>query len=381
VRGFLFLLIFLAACAQPNPTAPPALTATSAAAATNSLLAPTSTLPPALVSGTAVLSGTHTPTPVPPTPTPTPLPLTLGYIATGAGTPGVLSAVEAAAQSNGWHVSQASDPTGDGLRALVAQGIAILVADGPEFEAAAREAALADPALYVINIGHTGTEPDLPNLLALGGPLSREDQLGFMAGVVTGYLTEGRVVTAIANPTTALGAKYRNGYLHGVRYACSRCRVDFIDLADENATAFAAERAALNAQLSSDVAFSAAWPAGEAGLQAAAGVGAWVVGAGDDLFVSVFENGASPGADRVVTSVYFDAGAAVHTALAGYVAGIPPAGAQPLSALNGAVALAPYRVSEDVLSELDRQEIAAVLARLADGSLDTGINPLTGDEL
>jgi hypothetical protein len=33
------------------------------------------------------------------------------------------------------------------------------------------------------------------------------------------------------------------------------------------------------------------------------------------------------------------------------------------------------------LSELDRQEIAAVLARLADGSLDTGINPLTGDEL
>jgi len=75
------------------------------------------------------------------------------------------------------------------------------------------------------------------------------------------------------------------------------------------------------------------------------------------------------------------AGAAVQTALAGYVAGVPPAGAQPFSAANGAVALAPYRVSEDVLSELDRQEIAAVLARLADGSLDTGINPLTGDEL
>ena len=377
MQRFLFLLVFLAACTQRTPTAPPALTATSAAAtATANILAPTPT--------PAVLSGSHSPhtqTPTPLPSTPTPPPLTLGYIATGAGTLGVLPAVEAAAQSNGWLVAQAADPTGDGLRALVAQGIAVLVADGPEFEAVARESAAGNPSLYVIGLGHAGTEGDLPNLLALGGPLSREDQLGFMAGVVTGYLTEGRVVTAIANPTTAVGAKYRNGYLHGVRYACSRCRVDFIDLADENATAFAAERAALNAQLSSDVVFAAAWPAGEAGLQAAAGVGAWVVGAGGDLYVSAFENGAAPGADRVVTSAYFDAGAALQTALAGYVAGVPPTGAQPLSAANGAVALAPYRVSEDVLSELDRQEIAAVLARLADGSLDTGINPLTGDEL
>jgi basic membrane lipoprotein Med (substrate-binding protein (PBP1-ABC) superfamily) len=366
------LIVFLAACAQRTPTAAPALTATTAAAntATAAILAPTATLP-----------DPHTPTPVPPSPTPTPPPITIGYITTGAGTPGVLAAVEAAAQSNGWVLSQAADPTGDGLRALVAQGVAVLVADGPEFEAVAHETAAANPALYVIGVGHSGAEVELPNLLALGGPLSREDQLGFMAGVVTGYLTEGRVVTAIANPATSLGLKYRNGFLHGVRYACSRCRVDFIDLADENATAFAAERAALNAQLSSDVVFAATWPAGEAGLKAAAGVGAWVVGAGGDLYVTAFENGAAPGADRVVTSAYFEAGAAVQAALAGYATGAPLSGVQPLSAANGAVALAPYRVSEDVLSELDRQEIAAVLSRLADGSLDTGINPLTGDEL
>jgi basic membrane lipoprotein Med (substrate-binding protein (PBP1-ABC) superfamily) len=347
------------------------MTATSAAAtATPGILAPSATLP-----------SSPTLTPVAPTLVATAPPALIGYIATGEGTPGVRAAVEAAAQANGWEVRLAPEPTGDALRALVAEGLNVLVADGAEFEAVAREAAAGDAGLYVVGVGQTGSEGELPNWLTLGGPNSREDQLGFMAGVVTGYLTEGQVVTAIANPTTVVGLKYRNGYLHGVRYACSRCRVDFIDLADESATAFAGERAALNAQLSSDVVFAPNGAVGAAGLRAGAQAGAWVVGAGDDPFASAFENGAAPGADRVVTSAYFDAGAAVQAALTGYAAGAPPTGAQPLSAANGAVALIPYRVSEDVLNELDRQEIAAALARLADGSLDTGINPLTGNEL
>jgi basic membrane lipoprotein Med (substrate-binding protein (PBP1-ABC) superfamily) len=317
----------------------------------------------------------------PPTPTEPPLAVVIGYIATGEGTPGVRASVEAVASSNGWTLTQGSHPTGDGLRALAADGAAVIVADGAEFEAVAREVAAANAAVYVIGVNQAGGDSPLPNLLTLGGAQSREDQLSFMAGVMAGYLTEGQVVTAIANPTTVLGLKYRNGFLHGVRYACSRCRVDFIDLADESATAFAAERAALNAQLSSDVVFAAAGEAGEAGLRAAAEVGAWVVGAGADVFVEAFEGGAAPGADRVVGGASFDAAAAVQTALEAYAAGAPSAGAQSLSAASGAVALLPYRVDEEVLSELDRQEIAAVLARLADGTLDTGVNPLTGDEL
>jgi basic membrane lipoprotein Med (substrate-binding protein (PBP1-ABC) superfamily) len=373
LRRLLLLFTFLlTACNQRTPSATPVATSATGATATSNILAPTATLPPAVA---------NTPTPVPDTPTPPAVATVIGYIAAGEGSPGVFAAVEAAAQANGWTVTRAADPTGDGLRALVADGTTVIVADGAEFEAVAREVASANVDIYVIGLNQAGGESDLPNLLTIGGAESREDQLSFMAGAVAGFLTEGQVVTAIANPTTVLGLKYRNGFLHGVRYTCTRCRVDFIDLADESATAFAAERAALNAQLSSDVVFAAAGEAGIAGLRAAAEAGAWVVGAGSDIYAGAFESGAAPGADRVVTSAVFDLGQAVQTVLEAYAAGEPPAGAQSLSAASGAVTLLPYLVDEEILSELDRQDIAAILAKLADGSLDTGVNPLTGDEL
>jgi basic membrane protein A len=372
LRHFLLLLVLLTACTQRTPTSPPALTATTAAGATAtaSLLAASPTPP-----------DSPTPTAIPPTPTATPTPAIVGYITTGAGSPGARPAVEAAAAAHGWVVIAADEPTGDGLRGLAAGGASVIVADGPEFEAVAREIAAAQPEVYVIVVQAAGAADGPANLLRLGGPLSREDQLGFAAGVVAGHLTRGNILSAVANPTTATGLKYRNGFLHGVRYACSRCRVDFIDLADETATAFAAERAALNASLSSDVVFGAAGAAGEAGIQAAAARGAWVLGVGADVFERAFGDGTAAGAERMVTSAYFDVGAALRAALDGYAAGAPPTGSQPLSAANGAVALAPFRVSDEVLSELDRREIEAVISRLADGSLETGVDPLTGAEL
>jgi basic membrane lipoprotein Med (substrate-binding protein (PBP1-ABC) superfamily) len=366
-QTLLILFAFLlAACANPSPTAAPTPSVSpDGVAATASSLPPTAAAPDPTAT---------------PAPTPTPPPLAVGYIAAGPGTPGVLAAVEAAAAQHGWVVQRAPEPTGDALRALVAQGIRLLVADGPEFEAVAHEAAAQDPDLYVVGVGHAGLDGELPNLLALGGSQSREDQLGFMAGYVAGLLTEGRIVTAVANTATPVGLKYRNGYLHGVRYACSRCRIDFIDLTDESATIFAAERAQLNASLSSDVVFAAAGEAGRAALRAGAGAGAWVIGASADVYEAVFAAGAEPGADRLVTSVYFDLGAVVRAALDAYAAGDPPSGLQPPAAANGAVFVAPYRVDEDVLSALDRQDVETTLSRLADGSLDTGVDPLTGLE-
>jgi len=46
----------------------------------------------------------------------------------------------------------------------------------------------------------------------------------------------------------------------------------------------------------------------------------------------------------------------------------------------GAIRLAPYNAPLEVFSALDRQVIATALGRLADGSLDTGIDPATGEE-
>jgi hypothetical protein len=82
----------------------------------------------------------------------------------------------------------------------------------------------------------------------------------------------------------------------------------------------------------------------------------------------------------VLTSVYLDAGEAVRAALAAFHDGKPLSGVQPLSAASGAIVLAPIRSPADRLSIPDQADIATALARLADGSLETGIDPVTGEE-
>ena len=361
--SYIALLALLAACG-PKPTTP-APTLTPILRVTPGPTTP----PPPTVGATPTLE-----------PSATPVVQVVGYAATGEGTAGVRTALDAAAQAHGWQVQAGSD-----VAALAQAGALLVVADGAELEAATRAAASANPAVYFIGLNQAGTDPALPNLLTLGGPNLREDQAGFAAGLIAGYVTEVQAVTAIANTATATGLKYRNGFLHGVRYSCTRCQVNFIDLADESATQYAADQARFAAINTSDVVFAAAGAAGWAGLRAAAEAGVWVIGGGGDAYAAAFDNGNTAGAEWLVTSVYFDPAAAavtgLNTALEAFAAGTPLTGAQPYSVANGAVVVLPPRVGPEVYSELDQQDVQAALALLADGSLETGVDPVTGNEL
>jgi basic membrane lipoprotein Med (substrate-binding protein (PBP1-ABC) superfamily) len=156
--------------------------------------------------------------------------------------------------------------------------------------------------------------------------------------------------------------------------------VDFVDAVSLNSDPTAVERARQNASLSSDVVFAAAGATGIDALRAAATQNVWLIGSDSDIYQTEF-GGSGAEADHVLASVYFDPAAAVVAALAAYQSGSHWTGSRPYSATDGAVALAPFRVTEDVLSELDRSDIAAALARLTSGELETGVDPLTGNEL
>lgn len=370
MRLVLLLLLTLAACASPSPTAAPPTVTPFVVDATSLPVTPTAGSVPAASPTAAALE---------PTPTEAETAQGVGYVTADAGepTPGVQAAVERAGTEFGWPVQPGQGA--DALTTLAQAGALVIVADGAALEAATRAAAEAFPNTYFIGVNQAGSGADLPNALSLGGQAAREDQLGFVAGAIGGLLTEGRIVTAIGYPATPAGLKYRNGFLHGIRFTCSRCRVDFIDSLDQTDGVAVAERARLNASLSSDVVFAAAGAAGVQGLQAAAAQGAWIIGVDPADATGAFAPGA-PGAEQWVTSVYFDAGAAVFSALQAFQAGTPLTGRQPLTAASGALVVAPYRVSEEVLSNLDRQDIEALIARLAVGSLETGIDPVSGQE-
>lgn len=358
--SFFFLLsLFLASCTTPTFTPPP-VTAAFTPAPT---LAPGETAPPIV------------PTPSSAPATPPPASIKIHYVGLSAA-----PHIQQIAQKFGWVFEQTAEASPEDIRAAAQSGAQIVIVGGQELQEPARAIAREFPQVYVIGFGLSGDDLP-PNMLSLGGPGSREDQAGFVAGMAAGFATENKYVTAISDPNSVEGRKYRNGFLHGVRYACPRCRVEFIDVADTADAETASTQAEQYVLFGSDVFFAAAGQAGEAALVAAANKGAWVIGSGDyDAYSTIFGNGSVPGSDKVLTSVYVDVGAAVDVALKEYKNGKPLYGAQPFSVASGAIVLAPIRSPADRLSIPDQADIATALARLADGSLETGIDPVTGEE-
>jgi len=264
------------------------------------------------------------------------------------------------------------------VRAAAQAGTAVIVADGPELEAEARSAASQFPAIYFICLQLNGSGLP-PNVLALGAT-PREDQAGFLAGMAAGFVTKATRVAVIGDPTSAAGLRYRNGFLHGVRYTCAKCRLDNIDVRNASDVAGTVDTAAKYALYGVDVFFAAAGDAGDAALVKVTQAGAWGIGSGRDVVAPLFNGGSAAGADKILTSVYLDPAAALSNALTLYHAGTPLTGTQSLSAATGALIFAPDHGSTGGLSALDRHDLATMVTQLADGSFDTGIDPATGEE-
>jgi len=292
----------------------------------------------------------------------------------GAQAEAALAVIQSAAQEFGWVSDWVQEAAPSAVETAAQSGAAVIVLDGPELERGARAIAGNYPEAYFIGL-HPG-EGDLPaNMLAFGAP--RYDQVGFIAGMIAGLTTKTKFVTGIGDPHSAEGLKYLNGFAHGVRYACPKCRIEGIDVTIQSSPT--GQTAVVYAISGCDVFFAAPGAAGKEALVAAAQEGAWVIGSDRDTPLTLF-GGQAPEAEKVLTSVYLAPGAALRSALAAFQAGAPPKGRQPLSASTGAIRLAPYNAPLEVFSALDRQVIATALGRLADGSLDTGIDPATGEE-
>ncbi len=281
-----------------------------------------------------------------------------------------VSVINTAAQKFDWQVGPTREATQENIIALAESGVGLIVVNGSVTGGKLCDLARQLPETYFVSLYSEACTNWPANWVSVGGERSRWDEMSFLAGMAAGFATETQRVAVVADQTVA-GLNYRNGYLHGVRYTCPRCEVKFFDAGDEAAGLY------------TDVVFVAPGETQAAVLLSAAQAGAWVIGAGGDVYVTAFANGATAGAEKVLTSIWLDAGAAVNMALQNYVAatqekGIIPSGRRALSAETGAVMIAPYRAS--ALNSLDQQEIATALARLADNSLDTGIDPATGTE-
>lgn len=331
----------LAACAS-TPTPPPMPTAGTPAPPTSAVTAPA---PTATIAAAA----------------PTERPATIAYFALPEGR--LEAAVRQAAQDFGWAYERAPQVNAEALERLAGSGARVVVLEGVLGQEAFQIAPAYPQTHFILVYPAAGGEAaEFPaNLLLLGGPGSRLDQAGFLAGMAAGFATETDRVAAVADATTVSGRNYRHGFQNGVRYACPKCRIDLVDWPD------AGGQVAILFAAGTDVFFHAA---GDADAAAAlAGRGAQVITAAPPTEGGLF-----------LTSVYVDAAPALRAALDAAQAGQALSGAQPFSLAGGAIVLAPYQDPDGRLSPLDRQDIAVAQKRLAERTLETGVDPATGAE-
>lgn len=218
------------------------------------------------------------------------------------------------------------------------------------------------------------TAPD--NLMGLA---FREDQIGFLAGVLAGMLSESQTVGVVAGPESPSVKKYRSGYKNGVTYVCPGCNV--IGVYIDSLTDPARGKTAALSQIAegADVVFGAGGPTGSGAILGAAQDGVWVIGVAQDEYVTNFAGGAADGADKLVSSAIKRADNAVYSAVKETVGGRFRSGTAVFGAAEDGVGLAAFHDAESSVSADVQARLAEVLRMMASGELETGVDPFSGD--
>jgi basic membrane protein A and related proteins len=240
-------------------------------------------------------------------------------------------------------------------------------------------AAEDNPDVYFIGVDHFDTL-GLPNYVGLD---FRDDQAGFLMGALAAMVTETDIVAAVYGPAVPQVVRFRNGYEQGAKYINPDIEVLGVYLDSFEAPDRGASTASQFVGDGADVIFGVGGPTGTGAITFAAGEGAWVIGVDQDEFVTSFNNGETPGADRVISSAIKRIDVAVYTVLEILVNGdfenFPGGSNAVFSAENGGVDFAPKHDADVPDETYDR--LREIIELFASGELETGVDMATGELL
>jgi basic membrane protein A and related proteins len=209
------------------------------------------------------------------------------------------------------------------------------------------------------------------------GILFREDQGGFLAGAMAALLTESNVVGVVGGlESVPPVVRFVNGFEAGAHYIDESIQV--LSVYNDSFTDPAAGASDAQQMLGegADVIFGAGGETGSGAVRTAAEAGAWGIGVDQDEYFTTFSGGSAPASDRLATSAVKRVDLGVFENIAAAIQGEFTGGVYELTAENGGITYAPFHdadVPEDVATQLEE-----IRAGLADGSIETGIDPITG---
>lgn len=262
------------------------------------------------------------------------------------------------------------------INTCVDEGYNVIITVGFLIGESTKAAAAANPDVYFIGIDQFYGDDATDNLV---GILFREDQGGFLAGALAAMMTESGTIAGVYGVEIPPVVKFRNGFEQGAKYITEDINVLGVYIDSFTAPDRGAEAADQFIGEGADVIFGAGGPTGSGGIKRAAEEEVWVIGVDQDEYFTSFGGGTTPGAEFLISSAVKAVNVGVYDMIAALISGEGWAGGghYVLDAANGGITYAePHdaAVPEDVLADL-----AEILAGLADGSIETGVDPVTGE--
>ena len=205
----------------------------------------------------------------------------------------------------------------------------------------------------------------------------REDQGGYLAGVLAASLSESGVIGVVGGREDVPPVvRFVNAYETGAQSVNPDIRV--LSVYNESFTApdKGASDAAQFIGEGADVIFGAGGQTGSGGIAAAAEQGVWAIGVDQDEYFTTFNGGDAPGSEFLATSAVKRVDLAVFRNIVEAMKGSFAGGLYTLEAENDGITYAPFHDAELPSEAVEALEEART--GLADGSIDTGVDPVTG---
>jgi len=219
-----------------------------------------------------------------------------------------------------------------------------------------------------------------PRLSNVMGLLFSEDQAGFLAGALAGYMTQSNVLGVVAGDQIPPVIKYLKGFANGAKHVNPKVQV-----LGEHIESFTDPQKGRSVAQSfieqgADVVFGAGGETGSGGIRGAAEQGVWAIGVDQDEWFTTFGKGQAPGADRLLSSAIKRIDNAVYTAVQRAVEGRFKGETALFHAGNYGVGLAPYHAAEGAIPDKVKGRIDEIAAGLRSGTITTGVSP-TGEDI
>ena len=278
--------------------------------------------------------------------------------------------------------TQAETDYESNIQTCVEEGFEVIVTVGFLIADATYAAAEANPDVYFLGVDQFVADGPTNYV----GIQFREDQSGFMTGVLAAFVAEwleSDIIAGVYGIDIPPVKRFRNGYEQGARHVNPDLTIlgvyiDSFVAPDRGASAalqFIGEGAS--------VLFGGGGPTGTGAILAGAQEGVYVIGVDKDEWVTSFGAGETPGSEFIISSALKRVDQGVRDMVAmlaeGDMSGFPGGGIFLMDAAMNGVGLAPPHESDIPDSVWD--QVDAVNAVLIAGDIETGVNLMTGDLL